>query len=123
MRTARGRLAVAILVATATTAAAIPAAVVASSSSAALEPRQARIFAQVCARCHVRPGLGIPVVGDDAAWAPLREKGIETLVAHTVEGFGNMPPLGTCGYCSERDLRLLVAFMAGLPSARASGPP
>ena len=76
-------------------------------------PRQSRVFQQACAHCHVRPGIGVPVLGDEAEWAPRREQGFEALVAHTVEGKGGMPPMGTCSFCSEDDLRRLVAFIAG----------
>jgi cytochrome c5 len=78
-----------------------------------LDERRARIFQQTCARCHLRPAIPAPRLGDTAAWTQLRRQGFETLVVHTVEGFGSMPPLGTCGACSEEDLRRLVAFLAG----------
>lgn len=80
-----------------------------------LQPRQAQLFQQACAQCHLRPGLGAPVVGDAAAWETRKALGLEALVANTVRGVGDMPPLGTCGGCDENDLRRLVAFLAGLP--------
>ncbi len=82
--------------------------------------RQARIFQQACAHCHVRPGIGVPVLGDAGEWAGRREQGFETLVAHTVEGYAGMPPLGTCSFCTEDDLRRLVAFIAGYASLQAA---
>ena len=75
--------------------------------------RQSLVFQQTCAHCHVRPGIGAPVLGDEDEWASRRAKGFETLVTHTVEGMGGMPPLGTCSFCTEDDLRRLVAFIAG----------
>ena len=92
-----------------------------SAGELALDARQARAFATICARCHTRPGIGVPVIGDDQAWAPRRAKGLEVLLRHTIEGFGDMPPLGTCGSCSEADFRRLVALVAGLPAAPAAG--
>lgn len=86
----------------------------AGSAPGTLAPRQARIFQQTCAHCHAHPGIGVPVVGDTAAWEERRARGFEALLAHTVNGFGNMPPLGTCSFCSEQDLRILVAFTAGM---------
>jgi len=82
-----------------------------------LDERRSRIFGQICARCHVRAGLGAPVVGNAADQAELRAKGLEELVANTVTGIGDMPALGTCSFCTEDDLRQLVAFMANLPAA------
>jgi len=78
-----------------------------------LTPREARVFQQVCAHCHVQPGIGVPLLGDEAEWAARRARGFDTLLVHTVEGRGGMPPLGTCGFCTEEDLRRLVAFLAG----------
>ena len=80
-----------------------------------LGKRQARIFQQACAHCHVRPGIGVPLVGDSVAWEERRSKGFEVLLANTVSGIGGMPPLGTCSFCTEEDFRRLVAFVAGLP--------
>ena len=37
------------------------------------------------------------------------------LLVHTVDGYRGMPPLGTCGLCSEDDFRELIRYMAGLP--------
>lgn len=95
------------------------------ASRAAADPlseREAWIFSRTCAHCHARPGLGVPVVGDDAAWAPRREKGLEALVENVVLGIGDMPPLGTCGFCTERDLRSIVVFLARLSDAPEAGP-
>ena len=88
---------------------------VAVADEPVLELRQQRLFQQACAYCHLRPGLGVPLVGDAAAWEERRAQGFETLLANTVNGVRDMPPLGTCGACSEDDLRRLVAFVAGLP--------
>ena len=41
--------------------------------------------------------------------------GAVVVLVHTVDGYRGMPPLGTCGLCSEQDLRELVRYMAGLP--------
>lgn len=79
-----------------------------------LDARQQRVFVQTCGRCHLRPGIGVPLLGDAAAWEPLRAQGFELLVTHTIEGVGDMPPLGTCSYCSETDIRRMVAFLLGL---------
>lgn len=86
-----------------------------AAGGANLSPSETRVLQQVCGACHARPGIGVPVMGDEAAWTPLREKGLERLLRNSVEGFGGMPPLGTCSWCSESELRRLVAWMAGLP--------
>ena len=79
-----------------------------------LPPRQARIHQQICATCHNRPGIGVPLAGDESAWAPRRERGLAALVESTVNGVGGMPPLGTCSFCTQEDLELLIAYLAGI---------
>ena len=86
-----------------------------SDANEGLNERQSRALAQVCAQCHLTPGLGAPMPGDETEWAPRREKGFDALVRNTVLGLGNMPPLGTCGFCSEADFRALVSFLSGMP--------
>jgi cytochrome c5 len=81
----------------------------------ALSDANARTYQAACAACHARPGIGAPLTGVDADWRERREQGLETLLVHTVDGYKGMPPLGTCGLCSEDDLRTLVRYMAGLP--------
>lgn len=85
-----------------------------------LTSREVLVLGQICAHCHARPGDGVPQIGDAAEWARRREQGFEALVVHTIEGAGNMPPLGTCSFCSEDELRRLVAVVAGfsMDSAR-----
>jgi len=80
-----------------------------------LSDANARTYQAACATCHARPGIGAPVTGVDADWRERREQGFDTLLVHTVDGFGGMPPLGTCGLCSEDDFRALIRYMAGLP--------
>ena len=88
---------------------------------AGLDARRARIFQQACAHCHARPEIGVPLIGDAVAWKARAAQGLDVLVANTVNGIGNMPPLGTCGFCSEKDLRILAAFLAGLPADAGVG--
>lgn len=65
-----------------------------------------------CALCHVRGEGGAPVLGDREAWAPRLAQGEEVLLAHTVEGLNNMPPLGYCMSCEAEDYRRLIRFMS-----------
>lgn len=56
----------------------------------------------------------MPLAGDESAWAPRRERGLAALVESTVNGVGGMPPLGTCSFCTQEDLELLIAYLAGI---------
>ena len=82
---------------------------------APLDSRQARLFGEICATCHVQPGTGAPVVGRPGDWADARSRGFEQMLKHTVDGYRGMPPLGTCGSCSEDDFRALIRFMSRAP--------
>jgi cytochrome c5 len=80
-----------------------------------LSDANARTYQVACATCHARSGIGAPVTGVEADWRERREQGLDALLVHTVDGYRGMPPLGTCGLCSEDDLRELIRYMAGLP--------
>jgi cytochrome c5 len=83
------------------------------ATPAQLRPELALTYQSVCAECHARAGTGAPVPGDSAAWAKRRAQGADVLLAHVVNGYRGMPPLGACGACSEADLRALVAYLSG----------
>jgi cytochrome c5 len=68
-------------------------------------------WSRSCALCHVDGTGGAPRVGVAAEWQPRLTAGDEVLLAHTLEGFGNMPPLGYCMSCTEDDFRALIRFM------------
>jgi len=76
-------------------------------------PLQMARWTRNCALCHVRGEGGAPVLGDREAWAERSAKGEDVLLAHTLEGFNNMPPLGYCMDCEEADFRVLIRFMEG----------
>jgi cytochrome c5 len=87
----------------------------AAAPPASLPPALANTYLAACAPCHARPGIGAPLAGDEADWSERRARGLDALLDSTVVGVGGMPPLGTCGLCSEDDLRQLIAYMALLP--------
>ncbi|MDC3409558.1 c-type cytochrome [bacterium] len=97
----------------------------ASTQAVELTPRESHAYTQICAYCHARAETSAPVMGDSAEWqrrAAETDDGFEGLVRNTIVGIGNMPPLGTCGYCTETEIRNLVATLSGLaPSASRSG--
>ncbi len=40
-------------------------------------------------------------------------QGADVLLAHTVEGLNDMPPLGYCMSCEREDFIAMIDFMAG----------
>lgn len=74
-----------------------------------------KVFKQVCATCHEQGVAGAPKVGDKGAWQPRIDKGMDTLVKHSIEGFqgnqGVMPPKGGVQSLSDEDVSAAVAYM------------
>ena len=97
----------------------LPLAPLPGAAATELSERQAALLTNNCVQCHARPNIGVPQMGDAAAWKERAKQGEETLVVHAVLGLRGMPPLGGCSACSEQDLRVLVRFMAGLPALDA----
>jgi len=70
-------------------------------------------WSRSCVLCHVAGEGSAPRVGHPEEWAERLEQGEDVLLAHTVEGYNNMPPLGYCMACEEDDFRAMIRFMAG----------
>ena len=64
-----------------------------------------------CALCHVTGNGGAPRVGNADEWEARLTQSPEILLAHTIEGFNNMPPLGYCMSCEQKDLVSMINFM------------
>jgi cytochrome c5 len=104
----------------ATAAAVAPAAPATGAATAApAKPAAARsgeqVFNTTCMVCHGTGAAGAPKLGDKAAWAPRIKQGNAVLVQHATQGFtgktGVMPPRGTCGNCSDQELKGAVEYM------------
>ena len=70
-------------------------------------------WSRSCALCHAVGEGGAPRVGDAEAWRPRLVQGEALLLAHTIEGYNDMPPLGYCMACEHDDFRALIKFMVG----------
>jgi cytochrome c5 len=74
-----------------------------------------QVFGSACRTCHGAGVAGAPKLGDRAAWAPRLQKGMDVLVQNAIKGFrgssGVMPPRGTCGSCSDAEIRSAVEYM------------
>lgn len=67
-----------------------------------------------CNSCHLAGSYGAPRSGDRAAWsARLEARGIDALVARTVEGIPpHMPANGLCDDCTREELRAAILKLA-----------
>jgi cytochrome c5 len=88
-----------------------------AAESQALKPadvRLAGLYEGSCKACHAAPGnLVAPQVHNRAQWDPRWKQGEATLLDHTIQGFGAMPPMGQCVACTPDDFAGLIRFMAG----------
>lgn len=83
-----------------------------AAAAAPAAPRPAdEIFNTVCAACHATGAAGAPKAGDAAAWAPRIAQGKDTLYKHALGGFNMMPPKGTCGNCSDDEIKSVVDLL------------
>lgn len=71
----------------------------------------ADIVASNCGACHNVGVLGAPKIGSGDWAARVNEKGLDTIVANAISGINSMPPRGTCGDCSDEEIRLATEEM------------
>jgi cytochrome c5 len=69
------------------------------------------VYSQFCFACHATGASDAPLFADSEAWAPRIAKGMETLMASTLNGLGMMPAKGTCMNCSDDELQAAVDYM------------
>lgn len=69
------------------------------------------VYNQFCFVCHATGVSEAPLFANADAWAPRIAKGMDTLMASTLNGIGAMPPRGTCMNCSDEELQAAVNYM------------
>jgi cytochrome c5 len=84
--------------------------------SAQLKPADARLaglYEGSCKACHTVADSQAPLTGDRTKWDLRWAQGEDVLVAHVIQGKGQMPAGGQCFTCTPADYRALVRFMTG----------
>ncbi|MPW30164.1 cytochrome c5 family protein [Agarivorans sp. B2Z047] len=85
---------------------------VAKAPAASSGPRAGdAVYNTFCTACHSTGAAGAPMKGDSAAWAPRIAQGDQTMFDHAWKGFNAMPAKGTCGDCSEDEIKAAIAYM------------
>lgn len=70
------------------------------------------IYASACTVCHAIGVLGAPKTQVAAEWQPrLDDKGYDQVWKNAVNGIGAMPAMGTCGDCTEDDIKAAIDYM------------
>jgi cytochrome c5 len=70
------------------------------------------VFQKSCGVCHQTGIAGAPMMNEQARWAELRKKGLDTLFDHAVNGFKAHPPRGGDYELTGNDIRDAVLFMS-----------
>nr|WP_241664587.1 c-type cytochrome [Ningiella ruwaisensis] len=83
------------------------------ASAAAAGPRTGKeIYDAACVACHTTGVLNAPKLQVAADWQPrLDEKGFDQVWKNAVNGIGAMPAMGTCGDCTEEDIKTAIEYM------------
>lgn len=68
-------------------------------------------FSRSCVLCHVDGNAGAPRIGNAQEWLSRLEQGPDVLLAHTIDGFNAMPPLGYCMSCEREDFEAMISLM------------
>jgi cytochrome c5 len=71
----------------------------------------ADIYSSACVACHSSGVLGAPKFQNAADWAPRLEQGFDTVWQHAINGLNAMPPRGTCGDCSDDEIKAAIEHM------------
>ena len=71
----------------------------------------AEAFALACAHCHASGLSGIPAAGVPEDWNARETRDFDVLLERVIAGHGNMPPLGSCAWCSASELRAAIAIL------------
>ena len=86
----------------------------------------AAIFNKSCVACHATGANGAPKIGDQVAWAPRIERGLELLVENAISGYkgedGYMPPKGGFVSLSDEEIRSAIEYILSVSSENRTSP-
>ena len=68
-------------------------------------------YSTSCAACHAMGIANAPKFGVASQWSERVDKGRDVLYNSVLSGIGTMPARGTCGGCSDDDLKAIVDYM------------
>lgn len=72
-----------------------------------------RIYEKHCDVCHA-PNvnyLNSPKINDTKAWEKISAQGVDVVIMHTINGYGNMPARGGCTTCNDAEIKAAVKYM------------
>ena len=69
------------------------------------------VYSKACVSCHKMGLAGAPKTGDQEAWKPLIDQGMDSLVGNAIKGVGKMPAKGGNPSLSDAEVRAAVEYM------------
>ncbi|MDS1140148.1 copper-containing nitrite reductase [Pusillimonas sp. SM2304] len=84
----------------------------AAKKVASTHPDGEKLYKTACVACHSTGVANAPKLGDKTAWAPLIEKGMDSILEVAIKGKGAMPPRGASS-ADDATLRAAVEYMIG----------
>lgn len=70
------------------------------------------VYNGACVACHGSGVLGAPKLHVAADWQPrLDERGLDGVWNNALNGINAMPPRGTCGDCSDEEIKAAIEYM------------
>lgn len=81
------------------------------SNQASAERSGEQVYKSICMSCHMPGVAGAPKPGDATAWNARYDGDLEQLLAGAKRGKNVMPPKGSCGNCTDDELRAAINFM------------
>jgi cytochrome c5 len=83
-----------------------------AETAAASGPRSgADVYNKACVACHTSGVLGAPKLQNAGDWSPRLEKGFDVVWQNAINGINAMPPRGTCGDCSDEEIKAAIEHM------------
>ena len=74
--------------------------------------RGEQVYRTACITCHQKGEVGAPLLGASGNWyLRMKDRGLDTLYRHAVDGFNSMPPKGACVLCSNNDVKDAVDYL------------
>src|SRR5690606_22213380 len=81
-----------------------------AEQEATIDPAGEKLYKSVCFACHTTGVANAPKLGDKAAWAPLIETGMDSMVSIAINGKGAMPPRGG-SQATDEEIKAAVQYM------------
>ncbi|MBP6019478.1 MAG: cytochrome c5 family protein [Burkholderiaceae bacterium] len=82
-----------------------------ATAVASPNPIGEKLYRSSCMVCHTTGAANAPKLGNKAAWAPLIELGMDSMLDVAIKGKGAMPPRGGAMKADDEAIRAAIEYM------------